>query len=306
MNKFRTIVLALLVFCPFSGFSQSYVQYFDGADTSWYNSLLIEIDTSASNIWQVGPPQKQIFDTAATAPNVIVTDTIDPYPNNNVSRFSFKIDPQWFGWGVLAVQWKQKLDMVPGVDGGIIEFSVDSGSTWQNAFNNPYVYNFYGFDQVNQDTLLDGEEAFTGTDSLWKDIWLCFDISWLSMFDTLEFRYTFRSDTLEGGGEGWMIDNLQAHITIIHTIDDGLHDKYLKVGPNPTQGRLDVEARKTSEYHIIEKLQLFDLQGRIVKEWRNVPTKFFIDIEDQSDGVYYLKVTTNLRTETHRIVLDKL
>ena len=51
----------------------------------------MELDTSASNIWQIGKPQKIIFDSASTVPNAIVTDTINFYPINNISRFGIKI-----------------------------------------------------------------------------------------------------------------------------------------------------------------------------------------------------------------------
>ena len=188
--KEKIIIGLISLVIPFLVQGQTYSQYFDGADTSAFNSLLINIDTSSSNIWQIGQPQKIIFDTAATFPNAIVTDTSNYYPTNNTSSFSFGVDPQWFGWGILALQWKQKLDMDIDYDGGIIEFSSDTGNTWKNVFNNPYVYNFYGFDTANQDTLISGDYAFSGTDSTWKDIWLCFDLSWLSFSDSLMFRYT--------------------------------------------------------------------------------------------------------------------
>ena len=171
-----TLIFPLVSFCQYE-----FYQYFDGADTNEFSSILIDIDTASSNIWQIGAPQKSIFDSAATTPNVIITDTINYYPSNNTSSFQYTIIP-WTTWGILAIQWKQKLDMDFGKDGGIIEFSVDGGNTWQSAFDNPYVYNFYGFDTNNVDTLQTGEDAFTGVDSTWKDIWLCYDMI-LAKFD---------------------------------------------------------------------------------------------------------------------------
>src|SRR5688572_8861630 len=167
--------------------AQFYTQYFDGADTVFANSVNIEFDTASTNIWQIGSPQKLIFNSASTVPNALVTDTVNYYPNNNVSSFHTKMYNQMFPpWGILAFQWMQKLDMDHDYDGGIVEFSIDSGATWQNAFNNPYVYNFYGFDAANQDTLSSGDYAFSGTDTLWKNVWLCFDLSWMNFnLDTI-------------------------------------------------------------------------------------------------------------------------
>ena len=301
-----TIFFGLLSFIsPFFANSQTYSQYFDGADTSTWNSIFVELDPDTSNIWQIGPPQKTIFNTAATAPNVMVTDTINFYTTNNSSNFTFYIEPNWFGYGgILALQWKQKLDMDKGHDGGVIEYTVDGGNTWENVFNNPYVYNFYGFDMANQDTLMNGEYAFSGSDTTWKDIWLCFDLYWLTFVDSLQFKFTLKSDSIDNSKEGWMIDNLLAHITIIHTINELEQEEYLKIFPNPTTGRIDIQAKKLDEFHIIEKIELFNAEGRLVQEYGISPTKFYLDINDQPNGVYFLKIQTNLKTEIHKVVLQ--
>ena len=57
--------------------------------TNFEGSLVqIEIDTSnAGNIWQIGQPDKAIFDSAFSAPNAIVTDTVNYYPINDSSSF---------------------------------------------------------------------------------------------------------------------------------------------------------------------------------------------------------------------------
>ena len=190
MKKFYLLFILVLSVSGWSFAQQSYQQYFDGADTSASNSILIQLDTASTNIWQVGQPLKIIFDSAATAPNAIVTDTNHIYPKNNISRFTFKVKP-WTPWGILAIQWKQKLDMEKHHAGGVIEYSIDTANTWTNIFNDPHVYNLYGFLPANQDTLWTGDVAFSGTDSSWRDVWLCFDMSWLSFNDSIYFRYTF-------------------------------------------------------------------------------------------------------------------
>jgi hypothetical protein len=303
--KEKIIIGLISLVIPFLVQGQTYIQYFDGADTSAFNSLLINIDTSSSNIWQIGQPQKIIFDTAATFPNSIVTDTSNYYPTNNTSSFSFGVDPQWFGWGILALQWKQKLDMDIDYDGGIIEFSSDTGNTWQNVFNNPYVYNFYGFDTANQDTLISGDYAFSGTDSTWKDIWLCFDLSWLSFSDSLMFRYTLKSDAINNNKEGWIIDNLISHITIIHTVNEIKQEKYMTAVPNPTTGRIDISTKKLDEFHIIQKIELINIEGKLVQKWGISPTKFYVDISNHPNGIYFLNVKTNKNSETFKIVLEQ-
>lgn len=302
--KTKTLALFMGLIAPLLGYSQSFYQYFDGADTLVWGSVAVQLDTAASNIWQIGPPQKSIFHRAATQPNALVTDTINSYPPNNTSRFTYNIIPQWFGAGILAIQWKQKLDMDSVSDFGMIEFSVDTGATWQNIFNNPNVYNLYGYDSSNLVSIGDGALAFSGTDTAWKDIWLCFDVSWISYTDSLLFRHTFRSDSIDNQKEGWIIDNLSMHITITHTINELEQEEYLHVTPNPTNGRVEINARKIDGFHIIEKMELINLEGKVVQKYGISPTKFWIDIGEHPDGLYFLKITTNVQTETFRILLQ--
>jgi hypothetical protein len=298
----------LLIFFVHYSTAQFHTQYFDGADTSVWNSILIDIDTASQNVWQIGIPQKAIFDSASTQPNAIVTDTINFYPTNDTSRFIAKVWMNFGSWGVFALQWKQKLDMDTAFDGGIIEYSTDTGNTWVNVFNNPYVYNFYGFQTANQDTLAGGEFAFSGTDSTWRDIWLCFDLSWLQQFqpnDTLLFRFTLLSDSVNNNKEGWMIDNMLSHITIIHTVKEVEQLKYLNVYPNPASNIVNIQAQKIMDFHIIETMELVDPLGRVVDTWANIPTKFWFDTSKYNDGFYFLKIKTNLKSEILPIVIRK-
>ncbi|MBC8172324.1 MAG: T9SS type A sorting domain-containing protein [Chitinophagales bacterium] len=307
--KTKLLIVCTLIICALTAKSQwDLYQYFDGADTLEYSTILVELDTSSFNIWQIGSPQKVIFDSAATFPNAIVTDTINNYPINNVSSFvcKFSTDEWTFGnGGIFAIQWKQKLDLDKKHDGGIVEYSIDNGTTWLNVFNTPYTYNFYGYDEANKDTLVSGEYAFSGTDSLWKDIWLCYEFSYMIDYDTFAIRYTLKSDTLENFKEGWLIDNMMTHLTLAHTIKNDEQTEYLYVYPSPTDGIVHIEAEKLQEYHIIESMELMNTTGEIVKRYGRSPTKFYIDISDQKNGLYYLKVNTNIKSETVPVLLFK-
>ncbi len=298
-----TLLFATFIFnCS----AQYFSQYFDGEDTVFEYSVNVELDTSASNIWQVGKPQKIIFDSASTFPNALVTDTINFYPKNNISRFRIKILNEYTNYGIFALQWNQKLDLDSNFDGALLEFSIDNGETWQNAFNNPYVYNFYGYEDDNEDTLTTGEFVFSGTDSVWKNIWLCFDMSWMEMLpDTFNFRYSLLSDSIDNNKEGWMIDNILANITYYHTVKDVVQNSYLNVYPNPTTNIIYIEAQKLMEFHIIKNMELINAQGKTVEIWNNLPTKFWFDTELYPAGFYFLKVETNIKTETIPIVINK-
>ncbi len=304
--KSKLLLSALIILSTSTSFCQDFYQYFDGSDTIIGQSIIIELDTASENIWQIGAPQKPIFNAPKSVPNALVTDTINSYPVNNTSSFYFGVDQTIYNWGgILALQWSQKLDLDDSLDGAYIEYSLDTGNTWNNVFNDPHLYAFYGFNQNNQDTLTNGDVAFSGVDSLWKDVWLCYDFSWLSLADTLTFKFTLKSDGIDNNREGWMIDNMLMHPTWFHTINEKEQEKYIEVYPNPTTGLINVQTKKIDEFHIIEKLDVIDINGKIMKSYEMVPTKYTVDIRDLPTGVYFLKIKTNIQTETIRIVLNE-
>ena len=304
--KTTLIFLVTLLLLSQQSYAQYYHnQYFDGADTNANNSIIIVLDTSSQNIWQVGPPQKTLFHTASTQPNVIVTDTVNYYPINNTSSFTLGVNPSSYGQGgFLSLQWIQKLDLDDTLDGGYVEYSIDTGATWTNVFNDPFVYNFYGYNPNNKDTLSNGDVVFSGKDTNWRDVWLCFDFSWLSLSDTLTFRFTLKSDSVDNNKEGWMIDNMNLHPTWFHTINETDQKEYMKISPNPSTGLINITSKKIEEFHIIEELTVFNLQGQLMKTYTMVPTKFTIDLRDLPKGAYIIKVKTNLQTETFRVILQ--
>lgn len=303
------LLLSAFFMCWVSAFHAQdvFFQYFDGADTLGTNSIIIELEDDSTNIWQIGPPQKTLFDAASTQPNGIVTDTLEFYPVNDTSSFSFEI-PNEITWSIFAVQWMQKLDYDEG-DGGVVYFSTDSGGTWHNALTDPTIYNYFGFDEVNVDTLFNGEIGFTGQDNEWKNIWLCFDESWVYYAQAaLQIKFTSYSDSTTAGvigqHEGWLVDNIINNSTLIHTVQETEMPEYISLSPNPTDGIVQIETRKEQEYHIIESMELINASGLVVQRFGPSPTKYRIDIGQHPPGVYFLKVKTNLATETMRVVLN--
>ena len=295
--------------------AQEFNRYFDGNDasTSWcYNidsaicpdSLEIYIDDSSSNLWEIGKPNKS-FHSAYSEPNALMTKLSGTYPVNNKSSFTIDMPNVFFEewYHIMDIQWMQQMHTTKKKDGGYIEFSIDSGATWENVYTSPYTYNFYGYPDI--DTLVNGELGFTGIDSSFNDIWLCFDGNWLSDLDNLKLRFTFVSDSIDEQMDGWIIDNLMIRQTIIHTVQTVEQTKYFNVSPNPTTGRVNIETQKKEGYHIIENMVLMDVNSKVVETWKNVPTKFFIDINNQQDGIYFLTIQTNHQKETFKLVLKK-
>lgn len=289
--------------------SQFYTQLFDGADTSINSAIFVKIDSSQGNSWEIGEPQKTYFNAASTFPNVLITDLNNSYKINETSRFTFVMPDDVLHWngGVLAIQWNQKLDFDNNRDGGILEYRLLDSLTnpWLPVYPSPYVYNFYGNLQANFDTLANGGYAFTGRDTVWRNIWLCFDVSWVQYHQGLELRFSILSDSIDNHKEGWMIDNLYVAPTFVHTLVENKQVNYLEVSPNPSHGKFTLHLAKRIGFHLIEELSIINSNGKVIQHFENIPSKFDFDISGETPGTYYLRVKTNLteNAETVKIVL---
>jgi hypothetical protein len=297
--------LLLILFNYFLKAQVTFYNYFEGPPST--NNLTVTILPTPNNIWQIGKPQKTLFSAASSTPNVIITDTINKYPVNNASTFTMVILTNTFLPFPTVVRWKQKLDMQLKRDGGFVEFSTNSGVTWQNTHNNPLIYQYYGFMPANKDTIAGNplQHCFTGIDNVWRDIWLCFPPNVANLNDSLFIRFRFKSDSVQTNQEGWMIDNFMAMQTIIHPVKEISQIDNIVVYPNVTNGVLNVEMKKRSDKDVIQNIDLFDESGRLVENFGQNYTKVVLDISKHKPGNYYLKVTINNKVSKFKILYEK-
>lgn len=304
--KKTLLLLVLLAVAINITFAQRvrFAQYFDGADTNYQTSIIIHLDTASTNTWQIGKPQKTIFDSANTHPNVLVTDTINNYPPNNTSIFTFGINLfSWSQMGIAAIRWMQKLDIADSVHSGIIEMSLDTGATWRNVFTDSQVHNFYGFNLANVDTLPGGERCFTGRDTTWRDVWLCFKGNYLkSLSDSVVFRFTLKTDTTDNNNEGWMIDNMLAQETYFHTVSSTAAAQAFIVYPTLTDGIVKIESDKDAGD--IENIVVTDINGRAVLRHEVHGRKTSLDISHMPRGNYFIGIYTRKKIEVYRVTLQ--
>jgi len=207
----------------------------------------IELDTSASNQWQMGLPSKPFFYTAYSVPNCIMTDSILPYIPSNLS--SFEIPLYWEGGGMMfnvGIRFWHKYQTDSLLDGGYIEFSYDDGDSWANVFDHAELYPDFEFYHENlyeeEDTLIDGTHAFTGTSD-----WKYTQLQWIWMYplkvevpDTLLLRFNFVSDSTDTSKDGWMIDNISSFRAIFGGMDEYSPTSSIQVFPNPSSGATTV------------------------------------------------------------------
>ena len=72
----------------------------------------------------------------------------------------------------------------------------------------------------------------------------------------------------------------------------------LNVFPNPTNGKITVQSEE------LGRIEVIDLQGRIVYKSTMSCNSCDINIGDNSEGVYFIKVITNYGVLVKKIIIE--
>lgn len=167
------------------------------------NSERVHIDTIGGNSWSIGAPNKAVFSSAYSSSNVIVTDTLNPYPINDTSSFiiTHLASGGWdYGYPGITIEGWYNVDSDTLTDYGYLEFSHDLGLTW------------YSLDSVNNHGCCAGAgeliPTLTGRSDGWEKFRYCIcQPDTVSYEDTIYYRFTFISDNIHTNKDGLMFDS---------------------------------------------------------------------------------------------------
>ncbi|MEA3497067.1 MAG: T9SS type A sorting domain-containing protein [Bacteroidota bacterium] len=295
MKKLMTLVF--LVFSVFV-YSQNYRYYnIDFEDTSQFFRLKIDTISNPNNVWQIGEPQKSIFTSANSVPNAIVTDTVNSYPVNDTSIFIIKHVSSWLGGfqmpHTVILDGKYQINSDTINDFGILEFSPDNGNTWVNlltdtTYQNQKCYKWQG-----------AKPTLTGNSSGWTNFTV-----WVAGFgpvfniqpgDTVQYRFTFVSDSIQTNKDGLIFDNL-LFVDFSEGINETQNQFDTKMYPNPTSGIIEIQF--LNEKNETFEFTLFDCNGRIILIKRTTnKSSLELDLSNYNSGIYIYKLL-NQRNRT--------
>lgn len=255
----------------------------DFEDTAYINRITIDTISNPNNIWQIGKPSKIIMNSAYSPAQAIITDTFNYYPINDTSKFIIRhIRPGYWGANTsLLLDFYFKINTDSINDYGIIEVSIDNGINWINLLTEDTTFGF---------NWLSPKPTLTGNSNGWvhfsEDIaWLTFSVGYS---DTLLYRFTFISDSIQTNKEGWVLDNFMFN-DWWEGIEDLKNDDIISVFPNPTSDQLSIKSNFASRKPII---QIFNFAGQKIYE-----SKLFkdvtIDTKHLDNGIYLLKYSDN-------------
>ena len=297
-----------------------YEENFDGDSLVYNPNCILIIDSTLSgNIWQIGQPQKALFDSAYTAPNALVTELVNPYPANNYSIVEFALKkPYWATnncWSRMELSFTYRMDTDTLQDGYFMEISYDGGLSWSNIITDT-IPDDIGSTYYSSDTLFDGEFGLSGTSHMWLndtipwtsggfDIW--WDDNYAHIVDSCRIRLAFISDNVETSKDGILIDNVR--IEVVDYCDVGI-EKINKVNfnieiyPNPVTENSVLYIPIVSKENDI-RLEIFDLLGNMVyhKTSKNSP----IPLQNIKliNGLYLVRVAVGEELfDTKRIIIN--
>jgi hypothetical protein len=256
---------------------------------------LIKIDTSQkNNVWQIGRPQKNFFDSAYSKPYAIITDSISSYPVNNISSFTVIMPgPSNAGWSECVppyIYFFQKFDMDSLQDSGHIDISTDRGITWKNI--EKYCGKYY---PVN----------ITGRSNNWVQTTMNCNINF-PICDTALMRFTFYSGSISLGKEGWMIDNIYIGYSICEGINEhDVNPSQINIYPNPSSQQVTLSYELPQQENSAT-LQLYNTMGQLVKTIavNGYKGEMGDNVSALPNGIYYYTLVVNgTITETNKLVV---
>lgn len=252
---------------------------FDSPDSE-NNHIIIDTVSNLNNIWQIGVPDKPVFDSAFSLTHAIVTDTINHYPVNDTSSFFLRHIRQGDDGGNWSLQlnfWF-KMDTDTLTDVGIVEASIDNGLNWVNLMTEDVTYELQW---------LEPKPVLSGNTNGWKHFSLELNMLTytLGYSDTLLYRFTFISDSIETNKDGWMIDDFQL-ADIWEGIEEISNNDMIRIYPNPSNGELSI-VNKNDEFIRDYRIEISDLSGKVIYGKEVNSNKINLDLPG---GFYLMKI----------------
>jgi hypothetical protein len=187
-------------------------------ENSLHQSRISFDSTQSSGIWQIGAPQKVLFDSAHSEGFAMITDTTLLYSAGTSDTFSLAFDI--YG-AITTIEFKHRYNLDSLHAYGNIEISADSGNSWHllhdtidsfgflyqiTNFHGPYgtvLSNFYTQHKPNS-----GYNGFTGHSKGWETSIIEFPCFAIKRPWEVYLRFNFFADSAALPGEGWMIDDI--------------------------------------------------------------------------------------------------
>lgn len=293
----RILIAILFAFVTKSSLlAQYYMITFDG--TGYYESapghqLYIDNISNPNNMWQIGQPQKPVFNNTMATTNAIVTNTLTTYPVNNTSSFVLwhLAGPGFTMPSHVHISGNYFVNSDTLNDYGSIEFSPDNGTTWINLLTSTtYSSNIFWNNPYIKPTLSGNSNGWKRFKANIEDFGPIFNIQG---GDTVRFRFSFTSDGNQTNKDGLMFDSISVWDVPPIGLNDLMKNKLeLKTYPIPSTTSVSMEFKDKNEADCV--LKVYDNLGKIKFE-KIISTgekSIVLNIRDYATGIYNYTIST--------------
>ncbi len=197
-----------------------------------------------------------------------------------------------------TINFKLAFDLEADWDIVYVEYSTNFGASWTVLGNmSP---NWYNSDRTPQTSGTDCYNCvgaqWTGTNTNFTTY--SYPLNALNNPSSILFRIVFQSDQ-SVNKLGVKIDDFLISGTLgVNT----LATNKIKLYPNPTNGIITLSVDENS---IIKSFEIYDLSGKLIKNstfTENSPTNINIDLSNFSQGIYFIKVTSDEGIYSNRLL----
>ena len=265
---------------------------------------------SLDGCWQIGDPDKTVFDSAYSAPAALVTDTVLPYPVGGISYAEFSVPMNFFAEAG-ELTFKHAMDMDSSEAYGWLEYyDAEDALAWVKV--DPWSGWPLNFEWTGAGTDTDTALVFTGSSNGWVSTtleWYCTLVVLMepglrmSYADSLRFRFAFQTVANTNGHDGWMIDDLVVtNIGCPGSIhENGLAS--LLVSPNPTNDRVTIELTNAPSSPMT--LEFFRADGAVVLRERLKGARHTLDLGALPNGPYVIRIIGKQGQLVERLVIQR-
>lgn len=260
--------------------------------------------TGGTNSWQVGTPNKSVFNSSLSLTNSIVTDTTNTYPNNDTSVFIAVFGPpvaSYLGsYFPFEINFNHRFNTDTLIDAGRIEISFDGGNTWINGLNDEYTSHYYPhFNQHYFDN--DGSTYYdsiniSGNSNGWVHSIIGKDVGWWGMdnwslnIDSIIVKFTFLSDGIDNFKDGWQIDDLcLKYWEQLMSIEENESAIQMIISPNPFASHTTIHTNLELKDGSLTIYNKFGQALRTIKHLSGQTNELIL--EDIKPGLYYIQLS---------------
>jgi hypothetical protein len=279
-------------------------------ETTPYDSVIIKIpdsihlnytpDTASSPLWHIGKTIKPFFTSDTNGVTAIMTDTLAYYPT--LANNWFTIKDNYSPYNLTVGIW-HRYETDSNKDGGVVEFSIDGGTTWQNVVGNCNIDGYPSFVRKGvrtenfyskTDTLPNGIPAFSGKINVPRFSRFQFYWGYLSSspppceFDgDVLVRFRFMSDSTADSLAGWIIDSIKIERDLrISSTKNIQSNTTLLPCPNPSTSGTFTFPELAEETRFI-----FEVYNTLGQNIIHSPYTHTLSLTYYPKGLYYYRVT---------------